>query len=61
MRSDVSIRTHIALGGLCPIDRVRERAGKTPIWAEVADAYDATKARVQLREHAVETTLRKLK
>src|SRR5215212_4601548 len=26
-------RAHEALGGLCPIDRVCERADKTPIWA----------------------------
>jgi transposase InsO family protein len=54
-------RPHEALGGLCPIDRVCERADKTPIWAEVEDAYDATKERVQVREHAVEVALRKLK
>lgn len=54
-------RPHEALGGLCPIDRVCERLGKTPIWAAVADAYDATKERVQIREHAVELALRRLK
>ena len=54
-------RPHEGLGGLCPIDRICERAGKTPIWAEVADAYDATKERVQVRDHAVEMALRKLK
>jgi transposase InsO family protein len=54
-------RPHEGLGGLCPIDRVCERAGKTPIWAEVADTYDATNERVQVREHAVEMALRQLK
>jgi transposase InsO family protein len=54
-------RPHEGLGGLSPIDRVCDRASKTPIWAEVADAYDATKERVQIREHAVEMALRKLK
>jgi hypothetical protein len=54
-------RPHEGLGGLCPIDRVCERAAKTPVWAEVADAYDATKELVQVREHAVEMALRKLK
>lgn len=54
-------RPHEGLGGLCPIDRVCERAGKMPIWAEVADAYDPAKERVQIREHAVELALRRLK
>lgn len=54
-------RPHEALAGLCPIDRVCERADKTPVWAEVEDAYDTTKERVQTREHAVELALRKLK
>lgn len=54
-------RPHEGLGGLCPIDRVCECVGKAPIWAEVADAYDATKERVQAREHAVEVALRILK
>ncbi len=54
-------RPHESLGGLCPIDRVCERADKTPIWAEVADAYDPAKERVQIREHAVELALRRLK
>jgi transposase InsO family protein len=54
-------RQHEGLGGLCPIDRVCERTAKTPIWAEVADAYDATMEHVQIREHAVEMALRKLK
>lgn len=54
-------RPHEGLGGLCPIDRVCERADKTPIWSEVMDAYDATKERVQIRDHAVEMALRQLK
>jgi hypothetical protein len=45
----------------CPIDRVCERTANTPIWAEVADAYDATKERVQVRERALEMALRQLK
>jgi hypothetical protein len=40
---------------------ISERAQKTPIWTEVADAYDATKERVQIREHTVDVSLRKLK
>jgi hypothetical protein len=35
--------------------------GHDPLWAEVVEAYDATKERVQLREHAVEMALRELK
>ena len=54
-------RPHEALGGLCPIDRVCERADKTPIWAEVDAAYDAVQERIQVREYAVETALRRLK
>lgn len=54
-------RPHEGLGRQCPIDPVCERADKTPIWSEVADACDATKECVQIRDHAVEMTLRKLK
>jgi transposase InsO family protein len=54
-------RSHEALGGLCPIDRVCERLDKTPIWAEVEQGYDAPKERVQVRQHAVEIALRQLK
>jgi transposase InsO family protein len=54
-------RPHEALGGLCPIDRVCERADKTPIWAEVDALYDAARERIQAREYAVETALRRLK
>lgn len=54
-------RTHEALDGLCPIDRVCERADKTPIWAEVDAAYDAARERIQVREYAVEKALRRLK
>jgi hypothetical protein len=46
---------------LIPIDRVCERVGKTPIWSEVSDAFDTTQERVQIREHAVELALRRLK
>lgn len=42
-------RPHEGLGGLCPIDRVCERADKTSIWTEVADTYDASKERLQIR------------
>ena len=54
-------RPHEGLGGLCPVDRVCERAGKTPIWADVAAAYGAMKERVQIHDHAVKMALRKLK
>jgi transposase InsO family protein len=54
-------RAHEALGGLCPIDRVCERIGKTPLRADVDAAYDETKERIQVREYAVETALRNLK
>jgi hypothetical protein len=51
----------LPLGRLFPIDQVCERASKTPVWAEVADAYDATQERLQDHEHAVEVALRQLK
>jgi hypothetical protein len=54
-------RPHEALGGLCPIDRVCERAARTPFWAEVDDVYDAARERIQVREYAVEAALRRLK
>jgi transposase InsO family protein len=54
-------RSHEALGGQCPIDRVCERIGKTPLRGDVDAAYDATRERIQVRECAVETALRKLK
>src|SRR4051794_16829257 len=54
-------RPHEALGGLCPIDRVCERLGKTPLRSDVDVAYDAARERIQVRECAVEMVLRKLK
>ena len=54
-------RSHEALGGLCPIDRVCERIDKTPLWGDVDAAYDATRERIHLREYAVDVALRKLK
>jgi len=54
-------RPHEALGGLCPIDRVCECIDKTPLWGDVNAAYDETRERTQVREYAVEMTLRKLK
>ena len=54
-------RPHEGLGGLCPIDRICERFGKAPIWAEVDAAYDAARERISVREHAVEAALRRLK
>ena len=54
-------RPHEALGGLSPIDRVCERADKTPLWDEVYRAYDATKERIRIRDHIVDTVLRVLK
>jgi transposase InsO family protein len=54
-------RRHEALNGLTPIDRVCERASKTPLHGEVSDSYEPTKERIQIREHAVEMALRSLK
>ena len=54
-------RPHEGLGGLRPIDRACERLDKTPIWAEVDDAYDTARERIQVREYAVGMALRRLK
>lgn len=54
-------RQHEALNGSTPIDRVCERASKTPLHAEISDAYEPAKERIQTREHAVEIALRSLK
>lgn len=54
-------RPHESLNGVSPIDRVCERADKTPLWEEVYEAYDPAKERIQVREHAVDMALRSLK
>jgi transposase InsO family protein len=54
-------RQHEALNGSTPIDRVCERASKTPLHGEVSDAYEPVRERIQIRDHAVEITLRSLK
>jgi transposase InsO family protein len=54
-------RQHEALNGSTPIDRVCERAGKTPLHGEVANAYEPANERIQVRDHAVDMTLRSLK
>ena len=54
-------RQHEALNGSTPIDRVCERAGKTPLHGEISDAYERKNERIQVREHTVEIALRSLK
>jgi hypothetical protein len=54
-------RSHEALNSSTPIDRVWERASKTPLRGEVSDAYDPAKGRIQVREHAIGIALRSLK
>jgi len=49
---DALIRVHVLTS------EGRGRRGKTPIWAEVADADDATRERVQGRTHTVGGELR---
>jgi hypothetical protein len=53
-------RSHESLHGDTPIDRVCQRADKTPLWAAVSDAYDPAKEHIQIRQHAVEMALRTL-
>ena len=50
-----------SLDGDIPVDRVCQRADKTPLWAAVCEAYDPAKERIQVRHHAVEIALRALK
>lgn len=54
-------RQHEALNGSTPIDRVCERASKTPLRGEVSDAYEPARERIQIREHSVDLALRSLK
>jgi transposase InsO family protein len=54
-------RPHESLHGLSPIDRVCERADKTPLQGEVSDAYEPAKERVLVRDYTVDTALRALK
>jgi transposase InsO family protein len=54
-------RVHEALNGSTPIDRVCERAKKTPLHGEVSDAYDPAKERIRVRKHTVDIALRSLK
>ena len=54
-------RSRKSLHGDTPVDRVCERADKTPLRAAVCDAYHPTKERIQIRHHAVVIALRALK
>jgi transposase InsO family protein len=54
-------RSHESLHGDTPIDRVCQRADKTPLWAAVSNVYDPAKEHIQIRHHAVEMALRALK
>lgn len=54
-------RRHEVLDGSTPIDRVCERADKTPLRGAVADAYEAANERIRVRQHAVDIALRTLK
>jgi hypothetical protein len=54
-------RSHEALHGLPPIDRVCALADKTPLWEAVSAAYEPDKERIQVRPYAVEMALRELK
>ena len=42
-------RSHESLHGDTPVDRVCQRADKTPLWAAVCEAYDPAKERIQVR------------
>jgi hypothetical protein len=45
-------RSHESLHGDTPIDRVCQRADKTPLWAAISDAYDPAKEHIQIRTPA---------
>jgi transposase InsO family protein len=51
-------RPHGSLGGKRPVDRLSELTDRTPLSAEVAQAYDPTRERVQHRNYSVDRTLR---
>jgi putative transposase len=54
-------RRHEALNGATPIDRVCERASKTPLHGDVGNAYEPAKERIRVRDQAVDVSLRPLK
>jgi transposase InsO family protein len=54
-------RSHESLHGDTPIERVCQRANKTPLQATVSEAYDPAKEHVQVRHHVVDMALRALK
>jgi transposase InsO family protein len=54
-------RSHESLHGDTPVDRVCQRADKTPLWVAVCEAYDPAKERIQVRHHAIDIALRALK
>ena len=54
-------RSHKSLHGDTPVDRVCQRADKTPLWVAVCEAYDPAKERIQVRHHAIDIALRALK
>lgn len=54
-------RSHESLHGDTPIERLCQRADKTPLWATVSEAYDPANEHIQVRHHAVDVALRVLK
>ena len=54
-------RSHEALNGLCPIDRVCQCIDQTPLWEEVTAAYELRIENVQVRDYAAAISLRRLK
>jgi hypothetical protein len=54
-------RSHEALHGLTPIDRICQLVDKTPLWEAVSAAYEPQKERIRVHNYVVETALRALK
>ena len=54
-------RSHEALHGLTPIDRVCTLADKTPLWEAVSAAYQPQKERIRVHDYTVEMALQTLK
>jgi len=54
-------RPHGSLGGKTPIDMVCELFPKTPYSYEVAERYNQSKERIQLREYRLDLLVKKLK
>jgi hypothetical protein len=54
-------RSHMALGGKTPIDRICERLARTPLAEEVEARYDAPQEKIRVANYKVDMALSQLK